>query len=59
MSDEFYGFDDDDFDHCEHGIGFDEECPECEEDDDDWICPDCGERGVPPGAYCHMVDHPS
>jgi len=31
-SDEFYGFDDDDFDRCEHGVGFDEDCEGCEDD---------------------------
>lgn len=29
MSDEFYGFDDEDFDCCEHGVGFDEDCEDC------------------------------
>jgi hypothetical protein len=36
MSDDFYGFDDDDFDGCEHGYGWDEYCEECEDDDLDY-----------------------
>jgi predicted YcjX-like family ATPase len=32
MSDEFYGFDDEDFDGCEHGKDFSEYCQACEDD---------------------------
>ena len=57
--DDEYCPDADEFDCCEHGVGFEEECEECEEEDDEWVCPDCGMMGVAPGAYCHMVDHPA
>ena len=44
MSDEFYGFDDPDFDEdeddvCPHGIGYDEPCEECEEEDSQEVDP--------------------
>jgi hypothetical protein len=50
---------------CAHGLCSDcnyQDCAcEChlEEgiDDPEWVCPHCGESGVAPGAYCHMVDH--
>jgi hypothetical protein len=29
---------------------------EDEDEDTDEICPKCGEKGVPFGAYCHMVE---
>jgi hypothetical protein len=42
VSDEFYGFDDDDFEGCDHGVGFDEECGDCEQElcDDDLLWDD-------------------
>lgn len=40
MSEEFYGFDDDDFDEddadcCLHGVPFCEECAQCNDDEDE------------------------
>lgn len=57
MSDEFYGFDDEDFDGCEHGVGFDEECDECEDDPIGCVFPG---RCLMPGTHleseCHTAE---
>ena len=57
MSDEFYGFDDDDFDGCEHGVGFDENCERCEDDPIGCCFPG---KCLMPGEHfeseCHTVE---
>ena len=54
MSDEFYGFDDEDFDGCEHGVGFDEDC---EDDPIGCVFPGrCLMPGVHLESECHTAE---
>ena len=57
MSDEFYGFDDEDFDCCEHGKGFDEDCEDCEDDPLGCCFPGkCLMPGIHLESECHTVE---
>jgi hypothetical protein len=49
--------DDEDFDGCEHGVGFDEECEDCEDDPVGCVFPGrCLMPGIHLESECHTVE---
>jgi hypothetical protein len=49
--------DEDDFDGCDHGVGFDEDCEDCDDDTEGCLYPGkCLMPGIHLESECHTVE---